>query len=349
MKIKLLSLGLLLGATFVGCTNTETVENTSPEYIKFDANVGRSTKATPIGKSDIQTSGFRVTAISTGTDTWSVGGATNSPQSSNLFYNKQISYTAGENVWGYEPFVIWPNDHYVSFFAYAPYSNNVTLSAASVNGTPTLTYVNPNANADQVDLTADMITDRRKSDTNNKITYAFDHILSKIGFSAKLDKAYNVTELTSVTVTSVKVYFTANKVMNSRVYTFNASNQLTNWADLNTPTYHPAAADGSGDEVMTDSKVLALGGTTSLLTASNKYLMMIPQALASVGDMYVDITYTIVAGNTVTTTTRINLPAITWNPGKQYNYVLKITPATVVVEDVNVGDWTDDGSSEIDV
>ncbi len=128
-----------------------------------------------------------------------------------FMYNEHLTSTDG-SIWTYSPVKYWPNGegttyasiitgenpHYVSFMAYAPYSNNITTSPATNPagycipsfshqgeiGNPWLTYqLIPQANLDkQVDLLyAEPELDRKKLKLGEKVIFKFKHALACVG------------------------------------------------------------------------------------------------------------------------------------------------------------------------
>lgn len=142
--------------------------------------------------SGVQTSGFGVFAAHTGLHTYA-----NSSISSNFMYNQKVTYSSSN--WTYSPIKYWPNgedgsdvNDYVSFFAYAPYSE--TASACITDfplpiemGDPWLIYRLADDVASQVDLLyATPVLDKTKpastaTDAEKKVNFKFKHALACVG------------------------------------------------------------------------------------------------------------------------------------------------------------------------
>lgn len=136
----------------------------------------------------LQSKGFGVFATHTGLHTYA-----NSSISSNFMYNQQVTYNTDH--WEYSPLKYWPNgedgsdvNDYVSFFAYAPYSE--TASACITDfplpiemGDPWLIYRLADDVASQVDLLyATPVLDQTKpASTNTKVNFKFKHALACVG------------------------------------------------------------------------------------------------------------------------------------------------------------------------
>ena len=123
---------------------------------------------------------------------------------SDFMYNQHVIWDGVNGVWTYDPVKYWPNGegqassgqgavpHYVSFFAYAPYSNQNPDNAAGYciptfnlqqeHTNPWLTYrLHPDP-AQQVDLMyAVPLIDRTKAQPTTRMTFTFRHALACVG------------------------------------------------------------------------------------------------------------------------------------------------------------------------
>ena len=182
--------------TMTGCSNNEVIENAannSADAIQFSTYVGRNalTRASVEDISTVATSGFGVFAYYTSTDPH---GDSHRPD---FMYNQKVtSADAGTN-WTYAPLKYWPNNtgDKVSFFAYAPYSDNsgnITFAAVSdmqkpeinFNVNSTVQYQTDLLYADQTEG-ANRTYDLGKQAVNAKIAFKFQHALARIGFTVK--------------------------------------------------------------------------------------------------------------------------------------------------------------------
>ena len=152
-----------------------------------------------------------------------------------FMYNQQVSYLDGYNVWVYSPVKYWPqgNDlddtRYVSFFAYAPYSNGDSSDAdgnpegycipqfsdPSAVGNPYLMYRLHSDPAKQVDLLiAPPLVDMSKpSKTSDKLKFQFRHALATVGDEVKIQASDELKALLNslvdgTAVTSVSLRLT---------------------------------------------------------------------------------------------------------------------------------------------
>lgn len=123
---------------------------------------------------------------------------------SDFMYNQHLTYDDVNHVWTYDPIKYWPNgegeatdgqgeaNHYVSFFAYAPYSNQMsdnpagycipTFNLQHEKTNPWLTYRLHTDVDQQVDLMyAVPLMDRTKMTPGERLTFSFRHALACVG------------------------------------------------------------------------------------------------------------------------------------------------------------------------
>ncbi|MBQ8463507.1 MAG: hypothetical protein IJ544_05265 [Prevotella sp.] len=155
---------------------------------------------TGTNEQSLKDTGFGVFASHTGSHPY-----VSSTTTSNLMWNQQVEWKGTAASWTYSPVVYWPNTDdgvsgYVTFFAYAPYSNGssdefsasiVDFSLSGEIGDPWLTYqLGGTADADgadgwkarQVDLLYDFKKDQVKpASTSAKTTFSFRHALACVG------------------------------------------------------------------------------------------------------------------------------------------------------------------------
>ncbi len=152
--------------------------------------------------------GFGVFACYTG-----LHGYSDSNVSPDFMYNEHVTSADNGNTWSYSPVKYWPNGegevdgntgsnkHYVSFLAYAPYSNDQspdqannpadycipTFSKQGEIGNPWLTYRLHTDVTKQVDLlyachtNTNPILDWTKPEINTKVKFEFHHALGCVG------------------------------------------------------------------------------------------------------------------------------------------------------------------------
>jgi hypothetical protein len=216
--------------------------------------------------------------------------------------------------WLYSPLRYWRPGSY-KFYAVSPVSHaDGGLSSTGLN----LTFENGwNLSTDPVDLllaTSDV--------SNDVVSLEFDHLLSKISFSAK-----NISE-TPITITSVKISGN-HKVATSMSY-------------LTQNTWGWESDDTS------DQQTLSLRETpTGSITLTNSYIpltqdsgvLVFPESC----DLEVELTinHGISPGYTKTKT----ILNTGWQAGKHYQYNIKVSPEYIEIGQVTVTPWnTKDGT-----
>ena len=193
--------------------------------------------------------GFGVFACHTGTHPY-----VSTSTTSNLMYNQLVSYNDGAGAWEYSPQVYWPNSdddvpEYVSFFAYAPHSNNANGCIADMSrpedvGDPWILYqLGGSSNADgedgwkanQVDLVYDFRKDcRRGNELSENVKFSFRHALASIGDRVTVGCGQSVANALSLAyqgtpITFVLKRFTLDYVLTRKGCLILNSNGQPNW------------------------------------------------------------------------------------------------------------------------
>lgn len=322
-------------ALFCACTENEVVDSPSSDLVSFGTYVGQTTRASSVGLTELKEQHFTVAASYTGADTWAAVGEA---ATLNFMYNDPVTWNAGAGAWKYDHMKYWPQAGNVSFFAYSPQASaNVAFSSAAIAGIPSFTYTVPDAVADQEDLLADQRTDQTRA--TGTVGFTFDHLLSKIGFKGTLAGTYSAV----VKVTDFEVDYAASSIINKAVYAFADDNTVS---DIWTPSASDYHTVGSQSVLATGGVILST--TAAQLNANDKFMMLLPQAVAA-EKLTAKITYTVTYtdGTVVTNVESIKLPACTWEPGKQYTYNFNITLSKVVFDAIVVTPWGDAKIAEI--
>lgn len=339
-----------VAATLSSCTQNEAIETIANEAINFSTYVGQNTRAgiLDLPGLKLEGKGFYVLGYSTGADAWEDVAA----PTLNFMLNDNVTWNSTTPAWEYTNIKYWPNSvdgtnlGKVSFFAYAPADAAVVAAPLSANAAaaPTITYTCPTEVASQVDLVADAQKDMTKASNTGKVDFTFGHLLSKIAFAAKKSANYANAE---ITVKGLTVTYGTGLVQKN-VYKMDSEA----WSTLPTDAENYAAATGT---VYSDANGMLLGWNTAdgadaaivsnfSTLASTNFLMMIPQVVAADGDLKATMTYDVYDAHrqtTVTNTVTVDLPAITWEMGKQYTYHLNVTLTGVEFDVTTVGDWSD--------
>ncbi len=201
----------------VACTKDDdsTTITGGDQPMTFDAAMTSGNKGTTRAQNEINANsklstegGFGVFACYTG-----LHGYSDSNVSPDFMYNEHVTSTDDGNTWSYSPVKYWPNGegevdgntgsnkHYVSFMAYAPYSDDQnpdpvhkaadycipSFCKQGEIGNPWLTYRLHTDVANQVDLlyachtNTNPILDWTKPEINTKVMFVFRHALGCVG------------------------------------------------------------------------------------------------------------------------------------------------------------------------
>lgn len=348
MKRKLfLGLAALAALTITSCQK-DLVINQIPEEqpIEFGTYVGRDaqTKASVTDLDALKASdkGFGVFAYYT---TTADGFKTPfSDFSSNFMNNQQIKWNTTKSVWEYQPEKFWPNNtnDKLSFIAYAPYNNTLTI-----NGSCETSITVPEDATNHVDFV--YATDGTSDATNElinvskqlvggKVNFNFNHAMSRVGFKvdAVIDQSSEqVNGATDIDKSSPNENAIATGTTIS-VESVTISGAFTNSATLNLMTGEwtlPNNANrsytlSSTNNDFESSVASAVTVDPQLLNTASEYLMLIPQSNVNVT---ISVTYKVtttdgaITGNVVTTNNMsATLNDFDFEQGKAYNFVLHL-------------------------
>ena len=287
--------------------------------------------------------GFRVSAYSTDLGSWASAKDNAKP---GFMYDQLVEWKTSPDRWEYSPVKYWPgkvdgaNYGKVSFFAWSKNAESIaSVSANTAAGAPKLTVTVPDAQANQKDLVTDVLIDETSQTTSGGVVpFAFSHVLSRIGFEARLKEQYLDA---TVKVTSLKVSYGDKAVKSKGTYTFGDTDDAEGTWALDA-TYMSSTVS---DEVVTADVTLdnTASLTTTPLNGENAYLMLLPQTVGD-GDVLLDVTWTVTATDdaVVTNVQTISLPAQTWVQGWAYDYELVVSLTAVTFGGVTVNKWDDD-------
>lgn len=99
----------------------------------------------------------------------------------NLFNNQKVFYSSSE--WTYTPYKYWLPEGHIDFLAYAPYDATTELTTDSKSK---ISFTVDNDIAKQKDLL--WANAAGQTQTNNPVTFTFNHALSRLGYTVKLKK-----------------------------------------------------------------------------------------------------------------------------------------------------------------
>ncbi len=305
-KLLLTAAVAVLGIT--SCTiNEVTKDRYENNAIEFSTYIGASAtkglvlddEAVANEKHGIKTTGFGVTAFYTGQDAWPLSTA----KAPDFMYNQEVKWDAALTTpaWTYSPIKYWPTatDDKVSFFAYAPYSDQtqstkpygITLPKNDANSaTTTLNFAVDTASENMVDFVAAVAIDKEQTTDyshQEPVNFAFKHELSRLKFQAKLDENLAEADKTNIVLTKIELAV-ADEFYSEADYTFsNENGKVGTWSD-----YTKAASAYDIDGVLdfaaptgvnllgkdygnTKVKCLTTATAVDLFTA-DEYLFMIP-------------------------------------------------------------------------
>ena len=206
MKTIRVMMTLLAVLLLSACSQNEVTEVSPDAYpqVGFGVYTGASVRGvdmTTVSMQDDPTDankygGFGIMAYFTGQDNFETAKNEVTPS---YMHNQMVGYDKTNSVWTYSPVKYWPNrpGDKISFFAYAPYENDwqngtksgVILSAANEKGIPYINFtLKPEDKLDKmVDLVVANAQDQSYSPvTGGKVSFTFEHTLSRISFKAQL-------------------------------------------------------------------------------------------------------------------------------------------------------------------
>lgn len=354
----------ILATTLVmmsACSKNEVIDSVGQDNgIRFSTYVDRApqSKGLVTSTDNLEVHGFGVLAYYTHESDW------NQTSLPNYMYNTKVS--GGD--WSYEPIKYWPiATEKLSFFAYAPHNdanNGIILSAVDKAGTPTFTYkLQDNCG---VDIVTDVAMNRSKGERNTKVEFKFNHILSKINFTAS-DGVNDPN--TQINIKSVK--FSSVKLVKEDVYTFPIIEdelEQDSWANSIASAFAPASGDPFS-EIIANQTSLNYGGISTTdgivllpnngkkvsMCANDQYLFLIPGDF----EFTVTIDYEIItrdhnlASGYAITSGQMNgvLPAgaMRLEQGKAYAINFKITENVLspIEFSATVTDWDSTSSTEV--
>ena len=225
------------------------------------------------------------------------------------------------NVWSHgADKYYWPETDALSFFAVAPAEGN-SISKGNAMTIPVTIKDNV---ADQIDILAASVLNKTKStvtSSNGQVDFTFKHILSRIGFKARVADNQNLKfKITAISFTY------GTEIVKDGVFTFEKDGIGTIVAG---ETLHGATTSNIG---IMDTKGTIISSTTPVqINANDAYLMLMPQDKSG-NLMSMTISYHVaVAGDNYSPTEKtvtINIPVMKYEQGKAYGYNLILSNET---------------------
>jgi hypothetical protein len=294
---------------------------------------------------------FRVHAYNTAQEEWKdYTPPVDADVTPNLMQYQDVHKSTGEDgsvSWIYYPTKYWPAaDGKVSFFAYTsvntegglpPGLGSVTFPTGTMALGPAFIYEAHNAITMQRDVVGAIALNKKQSD--GAVSLVFEHLLSRIGFTAKTSQDYTSAEI-KVTQLYVKTNDGANIERKASFQFGTSAFETKNWTII-PGTYFTVT--GYSGEVMEGSVTLGTDAKRLLRTDGAYHIMLPPNQTIAKEAFTVQIFYTITG---TPYNTKIKLPAkgLDLDLGKQYTFNFTFSLNAVEFSGVSTSGW-DDGSA----
>lgn len=321
-----MGIAAMAALTLVSCSSDDLdsfSDNSSKnEAISFDGYLGRSavavngTRGSEATKDALQksTEGFGVFGNYSSTE-FTEG--TPAAYGNNLFKNQPVTYDKTNSKWTYSPLKYWPTQGHIDFLAYAPYN------AGTVKDPYSLEFNVSEKITEQKDLLYAKTPGQTmaKNSGTNKVTFKFNHALSKLGYSVKL----NGTCSSDATITLKKITLAgsapaATETASEPTGAFHKTGTIDlstgNWGSLSGKQYFNwYSAETTGAQSITFTSENSSSTSKTYTNEGDEYLFVIPQDFSKteVGadELYVIVEYTM--QYTGVTDPGTNKPAIITN------------------------------------
>ena len=367
--------------TMTSCSNDEIGGNNTKQgdpiefgvYLGRDAQGSRGTIITTENLTKFGVSAYYLTSVTP-----------------DFMYNQAVNKSG--DAWTYSPVKYWPTmeNYGITFYAYAPHTDDangfIKLPDNNGIGVPVINVSLPTGDNADLKQMVDFVTDEEYhqmktngNNTSDKITFTFNHKMTRIGLKANVSKdVYNTdaANKTKVVIRSIELnaggeFYTSAKYKYTEHITSISSNPES-WSDqkgdvkLNLKSILNWSADWtiSKDKVIDNSdaskKGIALKGTSAVnLFNENQYLFLIPapnETGLTKNSTSATITYDIITedgnlenGYSKTSATKtVFLPEGIMQQGKAYNLTFTIAVDQVKL-DATVADWDKATNGDINV
>lgn len=369
--------------TMTSCSNDEIGGNNTKQGdpIEFGVYLGRDAQ------------GSRGTIITTENLTkFGVSAYYMSSVTPDFMYNQAVNKSG--DAWTYSPVKYWPTmeTYGITFYAYAPHTEDangfIALPDNNQKGVPFINVSLPTSDNADLKQMVDFVTDEEfyqmktnGNNTSDKITFKFNHKMTRIGLNAKVSEdVYNTdaANKTKVVIRSIELnaggeFYTSAKYKYTEHDLLTGNSNPEYWYDRkgDVKLNLKSILNWSGDWKISESKVIdnsidsnkgiALEGTSVVnLFNTDQYLFLIPAKDKTNGlkanTTSATITYDIITedsnledGYSKTSATKtVYLPAGIMQQGKAYNLTFTIAVDQVKL-DATVADWDTATNSGIDV
>ena len=287
-----MGIAAMAALTLVSCSsddlNSLSDNSSKNEAISFDGYLGRSA----VSVNGTRGSVVDINALKESKDGFGVFGNYNTGGQNfgfNLFNNEKVTFSSTESKWKYSPLKYWPTDGHVDFLAYAPRVDNKQLTGSSIGFT-----VEGDA-ANQKDLLWANADGQTKE--KGKVTFKFNHALSRLGYTVKLNGAYS-----DVTIKLNKITLAGSNDGKGTNKAFYKEGTI----DLYTGAWKTSTSDEKQNfEWFTNTDGTQL--TTNVTDNADNYLFVIPQNFSApaTDKLYVIVEYTITYSDNTTVKTKV--------------------------------------------
>ena len=367
--------------TMTSCSNDEIGGNNTKQgdpiefgvYLGRDAQGSRGTIITTENLTKFGVSAYYLTSVTP-----------------DFMYNQAVNKSG--DAWTYSPVKYWPTmkGYGITFYAYAPHTEDangfIKLPDNNETGVPVINVSLPTGDDADLKKMVDFVTDeeyyQQKTNGNNtsdKITFTFNHKMTRIGLKANASKnVYNTdaANKTKVVIRSIELnaggeFYTSAKYKYTEHITSTSSNpelwydqkgdvklnlkSILNWSDDWTISKSKVI-----DNSVASKKGIALEGTSTVdLSNTGQYLFLIPapnETGLTKNSTSATIEYDIITedsnledGYSKTSATKtVYLPAGIMQQGKAYNLTFTIAVDQVKLN-ATVANWDTATNSDIDV
>ena len=352
---------LVVVVLVVGCSEDRGGDKMSDSEVIFettlpeDWNPINSTRAEIVSGTTLPRKGFGVFAYYTENDSWATTNAT----TPNFMNNTKVTSSDNGTTWKYSPVKYWPHNQAdkVSFFAYAPH-----VSSFAVNGTK-LPYTVSDDVKNQVDLMWSKTNSKDLNKNSEKINFAFQHALAKIGFTAEVQifGSSPIDDFEKVEMKITKIVLTSNSnptgVGTPIFYkkgTLELDNQTTqpDWAIDNTLFQSYTLTEGNSNlenNVITVKKGHV--ATRQNIISDDSYLMILPQDFSSEGfDIYVEYEVSLYFRDSGSASSEYNkydtytngcvgTVKVNFEAGKSYTFNIRLGLKNAVLGEISITNW----------
>lgn len=293
------------------------------------------TRGSVINKAELQTKGFGVFGNYKEADGLEFG--------SNWFKNVQVTYSSKDAKWTYTPLQYWLPQGHIDFLAYAPYEDGKTLTNNCIDFTVAGEVANQK---DLLWANAANQTKANTSDAGKKVKFQFNHALSRLGYTVKLNHAYS-----DATITLTKITLAGSS--DGKTGAFHTKGTIDLSKPSSTGLWTPSTSDAKQNfDWFTGTQNLTTDASDSKNSEAN-YLFVIPQdfSASTSYNLYVIVEYTIKGYKGVETqmTNKVYQKLEkNFEQGKAYtiNLTIGLTP---IEFDADVTDWKPADGTPIEI